>query len=102
MWLDVPSLLTCTVIQCPDIADPFNGQILFATDRRAPFDYGTTAQYVCNSRFSLIGDESMRVCEGDGQSDVGVWSGYDYTCQFNGELVAKCMVRNMYSCNSNS
>ena len=78
-------ILSYAVIQCPDIPDPYNGQILFTTDRQAPFDYGTTAQYVCDSGFSLIGDESMRVCEGDGQSDIGVWSGYDYTCQFIGE-----------------
>ena len=70
-----------TVIRCPDIADPVNGQIIFASDRRAPFDYGTTAEYSCNEGYTLSGAERVRVCGGDGLSDVGEWSGEDYTCQ---------------------
>ena len=73
------------MIRCLDIADPDNGQIVFSTDKRAPFDYGTIAQYSCYDGFTLIGDESVRVCGGDGVSDKGVWSGEDYICQPDGE-----------------
>ena len=69
------------MIQCPDIADPINGQIIFTTDIRAPFDYGTAAEYSCKDGYTLIGEDTIRVCGGDGLSDVGVWSGEDYTCQ---------------------
>ena len=76
-----------SVIQCPDIADPVNGQIIFAPDRRAPFDYGTTAEHSCysgyqlvNQNFAPIGEGSQRVCGGDGLSDVGKWSQDDFFC----------------------
>ena len=78
-------LTSHTVISCPDIADPVNGQIIFAPDRWAPFDYGTTDEYSCNNGFTLSEAENMRVCGGDGLSDVGEWSREDYTCQAQGE-----------------
>ena len=68
------------MIQCPDIFDPYDGQVVFTDDRLAPFEYGTIASYSCNDGFTLIGDKSVRVCGGDGLSDLGVWSGEDYIC----------------------
>ena len=38
-------------------------------------------QYSCNDGYTLSGAERVRVCGGDGLSDVGEWSGEDYTCQ---------------------
>ena len=82
------------MIQCEDIADPVDGQIVFENDkdRRAPFDYGTTAQYSCYDGFNLIGDESMRVCGGDGLTNKGVWSGEDYSCLPEGKKMAKIVL----------
>ena len=68
------------VIRCPDIADPYYGQIDFSPDRRAPFDYGTQAVYSCDDGYTLTGAESLRLCVGDGSSDVGYWTGQDMAC----------------------
>ena len=68
------------VIQCPDIPDPFNGQIVFVEDRTAPFDYGTNATYSCNPGYTLSGMDTVRVCGGDGSSAAGEWSGKSICC----------------------
>ena len=66
---------------CPDIADPFNGQITFSSDRIAPFEFGTTATYSCDNGYMLTGGDTVRTCAGDGSSDIGAWSGAAPTCQ---------------------
>ena len=66
---------------CPDIADPFNGQITFSDDRTAPFELDTTATYSCDDGYILSGGDPVRTCTGDSSSDVGVWSGIALTCQ---------------------
>ena len=76
--------ISYTVIQCQDIADPYDGQIEFQPDRLAPFDYGTRAMYTCKGGYSLRASESERVCGGDGLSTEGVWSGEDYICLLDG------------------
>ena len=65
---------------CPDIADPFNGQITFSDDRTAPFELNTTATYSCEDGYMLNGSDPVRTCMGHSSSDVGVWSGSDVIC----------------------
>ena len=65
---------------CPDIADPVNGQINFSLDVLAPFDFGTVATYSCCTGFGLNGGDVTRMCEGDGSSSIGEWSGTAPTC----------------------
>ena len=49
-----------------------NGGVVYASDTSAPYDFGTTATFSCNSEYALIGDE-VRTCGGDGSSTMGVW-----------------------------
>ena len=65
---------------CPHIADPFNGQITFSSDRTAPFEFGTTATYSCDDNHVLSVGDTVRTCVSDGSSDVGVWSGSELFC----------------------
>lgn len=66
-------------ITCPDIPDPLNGRIDFFIDDLCPFDYGTVATYSCDVGFGLEG-AAVRVCEGDGSSPNGAWSGSAPSC----------------------
>jgi len=80
-------------IQCPDIPDPINGQIIFSgdADRISPFDYGTVAEYSCDDGLTLLnpvtgafftdGLPVERVCESIALSATGVWTGVNYVCQ---------------------
>jgi len=75
-------------IQCPDIPDPINGQIVFTedADRVSPFDYGSIATYSCNTELTLFDGivtlmgTVQRHCRGSSASAKGEWSGADYTC----------------------
>ena len=53
---------------------------MFASDTSAPYDFGTTATYSCNSGYSLVGDE-VRTCGGDGSSTMGVWDLNEPSCE---------------------
>ena len=37
--------------------------------------------YSCESGFGLSGGDTTRICEGDGSSPTGMWSGVDLNCQ---------------------
>jgi len=92
-------------IQCPDIADPINGQIRFRGDKVSPFDYGTVAEYSCNDGLILLDPDTglfldtgllsadaqvVRVCEGNSSSAIGIWTGLDYLCEgMLSELIQK-------------
>lgn len=78
---------------CPDLVDPNNGQIDFSPDISALFDFETAATYRCDSGFGLVGDFTVRMCGGDGNSDVGVWSDTAPTCERKNNLM-KCLKLN--------
>ena len=85
-------------IWCPSLPPPRNGQITFSGNGTAPFDYGTTATYSCDSTYVLAsnGDpvrvcgsngtfcDSVKVCGGDGTSTVGEWNGDSLVCTIEG------------------
>ena len=60
---------------CPLLDALVNGQIMYDPDMTAPFDFGTTATYSCDSGYGLSGGTSVRTCESEG------WSGSAPTCQ---------------------
>ena len=61
---------------CPDLPDPVNGMITFATDTTAEFDFMTTATYSCDSGYALVGMDTVRTCVGEEE-----WSGTAPTCE---------------------
>lgn len=88
------------VIQCSSLSPLRNGQITFSENRNAPFVYGTTATYSCSSGYIIAKDnnepvricgrngttcDNVRVCNGDGTSTVGEWSGESLVCVIEGD-----------------
>ncbi len=74
------SFPTIIAVVCSDIPAPDNGRITYSTDTTSPYDFGTVATYVCNTRFGLVGVGS-RSCVGDDTSLVGSWSETGSTCE---------------------
>lgn len=72
-------LLLFTAIKCPALSAFANGDITYAPDTTAPFEFLSIATHSCNIGFFLTGDET-RSCGGDGSSAVGVWNGTASTC----------------------
>ena len=56
-----------------------NGQLSYAPDTIAPYDFGTVATHVCDTGFGIVGSMT-RTCERVGISPVGAWSGSATTC----------------------
>ena len=69
-----------TVIMCPDLPDPENGDIEYSTDLTATFEAPTTAVYKCDPGYSLAGGDSVRTCTGTGENTDGDWTGSAPTC----------------------
>ena len=63
-------------VDCVDLADPINGQVVIIPDVMATFDTDlcAVANYTCSEGYSLVGD-AMRTCQANGQ-----WSGVTATC----------------------
>ena len=94
-----------SVVHCSSIPPPQNGRIIFAGSGTAPFDYGTTAMYSCDSGYVLISDgdsgsgygrngitcDPVRVCGSDGTSTVGEWSGDSLACISEGNCSVRCI-----------
>lgn len=74
------TLYFSTAITCPAISAPANGQVSFATDTTAPYDFATVATYTCDTGYGLAGD-AIRSCGGDMSNTTGVWSGAAPTCE---------------------
>lgn len=74
------SFCILAAIMCGDIPDPVNGQIVFVPDVVAPFAHQTMATYSCSSELMLEDGINPRVCEGDGSTNVGEWSGAHLQC----------------------
>ena len=69
-----------TAIECPSLVKLMNGDIVYASDTTAPYDFGTTATHSCNSGYSLVGDE-VRTCGGDGSSLTDEWDMIEPACE---------------------
>ncbi len=72
--------LLAVEIVCPDLTEPTNGYIIYATDTIALFDYQTAATYSCDDGFGLLGGDLLRSCVGS-SSGPGEWSGTAPTCE---------------------
>ena len=63
-------------VTCSALSTDVNGVISYSPDTSEPFDFGTRATYSCTEGFYLpVGGNIERMCEGDGSSTSGVWSG---------------------------
>ena len=74
----ITPLHTSTGITCSTgPGDVTNGVIVYSSDTtpRAPYNYGTTATYQCDTGYEVTSGNSERTCTGDGSSSVGEWSG---------------------------
>ena len=54
---------------CPALDAPVNGQIMYDSDMTAPFDFETTATYICDAGYGLGGDTFVRTCDSAGWSE---------------------------------
>ena len=63
-----------TEITCLSLEEPENGGITYSNDTQTPFDFGTTATYICIVGFGLTGEISSRICAGDDSTAVGKWT----------------------------
>ena len=64
---------------CMALPPLMNGQLSYATDTIAPYNFGTIATHICDTGFGIIGNVG-RTCEKVGTSPVGAWSGTATTC----------------------
>ncbi len=69
---------TYLALTCVDLPTPVNGAITFSS--LAPYEFGATASYSCNTGYGLGGGDVTRSCGGDGSSTNGGWSGTPPTC----------------------
>ena len=74
-----------TVVDCGDLDDPTNGQVLLNG-----ITFGSTATYTCDPGFILTG-AMERICQANGN-----WSGNEPTCE--GQLIQYTIY--VYSCSS--
>ena len=61
-----------SAIECSELMDPINGSVMVTTRT-----VGAMATYMCNTSFTLVGNES-RLC-----LEIGIWSGEAPTCEGN-------------------
>ncbi len=66
-------------VTCSSLTAPTNGDISYATDTSAPFDFETIVTYRCNNGFGLSSGDRARTCIGTPLGG-GVWSGVAPTC----------------------
>ena len=67
LYLTVSTAITCSSL--PSVS----GQIIYSPDSSNPFDYGTLAEYSCDTGLGVNGPIT-RTCGGDGLNTTGVWS----------------------------
>ena len=80
MIIDIYFFFLIPAIMCPDLPDPANGQIMYATDTTPEFEFETTATYVCNPEYGLLEGNGIRTCGGDGSTYRGIWEGEVPVC----------------------
>ncbi len=78
-----PSLLLLfalhTAITCSTLNAPANGLVSYDPDLTAPYEFGTTATYICTTGFGLFGGSRTRECVVSSLGGGG-WSGTTPTC----------------------
>ncbi len=65
---------------CTSLAPQTNGLISFGPDTTSPYDYQTTATYVCIEGYGLFGGDRTRQCN-SGSANIGQWSGIAPMCE---------------------
>ena len=73
-------IIIFVAIMCTDLPTPDNGQVSYASDTTAPYDFGTEATYVCNSGFGIVGSRT-RMCTGNNSTTIGTWTVTAPTCE---------------------
>ena len=75
------NLSCCTVIICPSPLVPMNGVVIYSHSASELYSFETIAEYRCEPGFGLSRGDPVRICEGDGSSPTGVWSGVAPRCE---------------------
>ena len=65
---------------CPSLPSLTNGELTFDTDMIAPHEYDTEVTYTCDMGYDIAMGNKSQVCEGDGSTPVGEWSGTTPIC----------------------
>ncbi len=79
-----PCKLYYIEIICSTLTAPTNGLVSYNPEMSAPFEFGTTATYICTTGFGLFGGNGTRECVVSSLGGGG-WSGTTPTC--GGELI---------------
>lgn len=66
-------------VTCSTLTAPINGLLSYDPDMTAPYQFGTTATFSCNTQFGLSGGDRTREC-GVSALGSGRWSGTAPTC----------------------
>ena len=70
-----------TEITCSQLGEPEQGLIAYSPDDDgSPYSLGVSATYSCDSGFLLQNGDEVRVCQHDGISVSGEWSGSAPEC----------------------
>lgn len=69
------AILLNAAIECNPLQSPNNGGIIFSPDDTAPYSHGTTAQYMCDIGYALVGESTQMTCGGFENSTIGIWMG---------------------------
>ena len=74
--------ITCcpSAIMCPSLPSLANGELIFVTDMGPPHEFGTEVTYTCDTGYDIAMGKNTRICEGDGSTPVGEWSGTAPIC----------------------
>ncbi len=73
-------MFLCVVIMCSSLTEPTNGDIEFATDTTAPYNFGTEATYSCEEGYDVVMGNTTRTCDGDGTTIMGSWTDQTPSC----------------------
>ena len=65
---------------CPSLPSLINGELTFVTDTIAPHEYDTEVTYMCDTGYDIAMGNDSQICEGDGSTPVGEWSGTTPIC----------------------
>ncbi len=65
---------------CSLLTVPSNGNIDFATDTTVPYNFDTEATYYCDKGYDIVMGIETRICNGDGTTAVGSWTGRTPSC----------------------
>ncbi len=78
------SVSAFTAIRCDPIMTPKNGMVTYSMALdfgRLIFGTCTVATYSCSIGFALCGSNQTRICVGDSEGTIGIFSGNPPTCE---------------------